>query len=237
MPIYLLDKEDLSFPNPELAEEDGLLGIGGDLSADRLEFAYSLGIFPWYSEGEPIMWWSPDPRTVLFPEKFKVSKSLKQSIRNRNYEFKFDENFEAVIANCARIPRTEDEGTWITHEMQEAYTTLHKQGIAHSAEVYHQNVLVGGLYGVSLGNAFFGESMFFKMRDASKVALYYLIQHLKTWGFDFIDAQMQTSHLISLGAETIPRKEFINLLAQSLKKPTKAGKWKTNQKTDYKSIL
>jgi len=224
MPIFKLPKE-IIFPDPNLAEEDGLLAVGGDLSQERLIEAYANGIFPWYSDGEPILWWSPDPRMILFPDKFKVSKSLRQSIRNKNFEVCFDRDFKAVIQNCAISDRNGDTGTWITTEMQEAYIKLHNAGFAHSVETYKDDKLIGGLYGISLGKAFFGESMFHTESDASKIALYSLVSRMKDWGFHFIDVQQDTKHLESLGAETVPRKKFLELLEGSLKFPSVKGKW------------
>jgi len=224
MAVYSLI-DDIVFPDPNLAEGDGLLAVGGDLSSERLIEAYANGIFPWYSEGEPILWWSPDPRMILFPNKFKVSKSLSQSIRNKGFEVCFDKNFKAVIENCATSDRNGEKGTWITSEMQDAYLTLHNMGYAHSVETYKGDELIGGLYGISLGKAFFGESMFHKERDASKVALNFLIIRMREWGFHFIDVQQDTKHLKSMGAETIPRNVFIGFLNEALKFPVLKGKW------------
>lgn len=224
MPVFVLN-ENLLFPDPNLADDHGLLAVGGDLSIQRLLLAYSNGIFPWYSEGDPIMWWSPNPRMVLFPDNFKVSKSMRQTIRNKKYKVLFDTNFKQVIENCAKLPREDQGGTWITKEMQEAYLDLHRAGYAHSVESYLNGKLVGGLYGISLGKAFFGESMFFKQRDASKVALYYLVEKIKKWDFHFIDAQTETEHLKSLGAVNIPRLKFLQLLKIALKSHTIKGKW------------
>ncbi|MEZ5082444.1 MAG: leucyl/phenylalanyl-tRNA--protein transferase [Bacteroidales bacterium] len=224
MPVYhLLD--DLIFPHPSLADPSGLLAVGGDLSVDRLLLAYANGIFPWYSEKDPIMWWSPDPRTILFPHKLKVAKSYRQTLRNKEYEIKFDEDFESIIKECAQTQRPGQPGTWITSDMIKAYAELHNQGYAHSVEVYMDHKLVGGLYGVSIGAAFFGESMFYKVRDASKIALWHLVEKIKEWDFKFIDAQMDTDHIKRLGAENIPRESFLNLLNEALKFPTVNGKW------------
>ncbi len=214
------------FPHPDKADSDGLLAVGGDLSVNTLIEAYSHGIFPWYSEEIPILWWCPDPRLVLFPEKFKISKSLRQTIKKKKYNVKIDESFEKVIENCALCKRKGQKGTWITEEMKKAYIQLFKEGYAHSFETYYNNELVGGLYGVSLGRTFFGESMFYKMTDASKVALYYLVERLKKWKFHFIDAQQSTQHMKMLGAEEISREEFIRILEVSLKESTIKGKWK-----------
>ena len=228
MAVYQLT-EDLSFPDPELANSDGLLAVDGDLSIDRILLAYSQGIFPWYSEGSRLLWWSPDPRLILYPSKIKRSKSFMRTIKSGKYECKFDTNFEAVIRACAEMPREEDNGTWLVDEMVEAYIELHKLGYAHSVETYFENELVGGLYGLSLGKSFFGESMFFKKSDASKVALSYLCQQAETMGFYFIDAQVETDHLIKMGAEKIDRSKFLDLLDQALEYPTCQGKWTKNK--------
>lgn len=217
---------DFIFPHPELGNEDGLLAVGGDLSVKRLLLAYRYGIFPWYSWETPVLWWSPDPRMVLFPDEFKVSKSLRNKLNQNKFEIRFDISFEEVIRNCAKVPRNEQGETWITEEMIKAYLELHKQGYCHCVETWHREELVGGLYGVSLGRAFFGESMFYKMSDASKVALYYLVEKTKEWSFHFIDAQQQTIHLQSLGAKPIARKKFLSLLDEAMKYPTKKGKWR-----------
>lgn len=218
-------ESNIVFPDPSEANEDGLLAAGGTLNADTLLHAYSKGIFPWYNEGSPILWWSPDPRMVLFPGEMKVSKSLQQIISSEKFICRFDSDFENVIDNCAKVPRNDQEGTWITEEMIKAYIVLHKSGFAHSVETYIEGKLVGGLYGVSLGGSFFGESMFHLKPDASKVALYHLVKNLLNWHFDLIDVQVPTKHLQSLGAREIPRKEFLLLLKSNLKKPTKKGKW------------
>jgi leucyl/phenylalanyl-tRNA--protein transferase len=225
MPVFQLSDE-LIFPDPSFAEPEGLLAVGGDLSSERLLTAYANGIFPWFSENGPILWWSPDPRFILFPDKFKVSHSLQQKIKRKVFTVKIDSNFEQVINACAETERKYEEGTWITKEMKEAYIGLHHEGFAHSFETYFEGNLVGGLYGVSLGKAFFGESMFYTMTDASKVALYYLVQKVKGFGFQFIDSQVETDHLMSLGAELISRNEYLKLLKGAiLTKPSKTGKW------------
>ncbi len=225
MPVYLLD-DSLSFPDPGLASDDGLLAIGSDLSVERLLLAYSHGIFPWYNEDNPIMWWSPDPRMVLFPDKFKVSDSLKQLIRRETFQVSFDTAFEEVIEHCSRVPRQAQEGTWITTGMKEAYIKLHEKGFAHSVETYFEGELVGGLYGVSIGKAFFGESMFHLKSNASKVAFVYLIKRLTGWLFHIIDAQQETRHLQSFGAQAIPRKDFLNIIEKAVHEPGIYGKWK-----------
>jgi len=210
--MYLLS-EDLIFPPVHLANEDGLLAIGGDLSAERLELAYKSGIFPWYNQGEPIIWYSPNPRMVLFPENLKISKSMKQLIRKKEFKITFNQNFSEVISNCKNIFRAADQGgTWITNEMQEAYIELHKKGIAKSVEVWLGNELVGGLYGIDLGTVFCGESMFSKVSNASKLAFIYMVQKFEKENYKLIDCQVYNNHLASLGADEIPRAEFLKFL-------------------------
>jgi len=224
MPVYQLTN-DLLFPDPAKANPDGLLAVGGDLTPDRLILAYSNGIFPWYSDDNPILWWSPDPRLVLFPDNLKVSNSLRQIIKQEKFEIRFDADFPGVIRNCAIVNRKDQDSTWITEDMVKAYIDLHELGYAHSVEAYFENELVGGLYGISLGKAFFGESMFYFKNDASKVALFNLAGKLKQWKFNFIDAQVKTSHMISMGAKEIRRKEYLDLLESSLKYETRRGRW------------
>ncbi|MEA3302733.1 MAG: leucyl/phenylalanyl-tRNA--protein transferase [Pseudomonadota bacterium] len=206
---------DSDFPDPRLAESEpnGLLAIGGDLSVTRLSNAYRSGIFPWFSAGEPILWWSPDPRLLLIPEKIHISRSLRKTLRRGDYRTTFDEAFCDVIGNCAATPRSDQPGTWIIGEMIDAYTELHHHGYAHSVEVWHGTNLVGGLYGVAIGSAFYGESMFSLMSNASKIALVALTRKLQHDGFHFIDCQMETPHLLTLGAETVPREEFLKMNA------------------------
>ena len=213
-----LDKEDIWFPDPYNAPGDYPLAIGGDLSPERLIFAYSLGIFPWYSEDEPILWWSPDPRMVLFPDELKISRSLKKVLKNKGFEVRFNTAFEDVIKNCATVKRKGQDGTWLTPEMIEAYIRLHKLGFAHSVETYLDGKLVGGLYGVAIGGVFFGESMFHKVSDASKVAFVHLVKRLKEKGFDIIDCQQSTPHMARFGAREIPRKEFLDIISKSIHK-------------------
>ncbi len=215
MPVFRLTEE-LVFPSPELAEEDGLLAVGGDLSQDRLLLAYSLGIFPWYSDNSPILWWSPDPRLVLIPRELKVSRSLRQTIRKGVFTVTMDNAFGEVIRNCAEVRRKGQQGTWITEEMISAYIHLHHAGFAHSVESWHCGELVGGLYGIALGKAFFGESMFAKKSSASKVALVTLVEHLSSLDFSFIDCQVTTEHLRSLGAREVPRRNFLQMLKKAL---------------------
>ncbi len=224
MPVFELINEHI-FPPVNLAEDNGLLAVGGDLSTARLLLAYSLGIFPWYSEGDPILWWSPDPRLVLFPEDLKISRSLQQTIRKEEFTITMDTAFETVINNCADVHKKDDDGTWITTEMVNAYTNLHKSGYAHSVEAWHKGNLAGGLYGVSLGSAFFGESMFMKKSNASKVAFIFLVKHLIKRKFTLIDCQIKTDHLLSLGATEIHRHEFIERLGSAMEVPTQKGKW------------
>ncbi len=224
IPYYLTNDVDY-FPNPELAlsEPNGLLAIGGDLSSERLLAAYRQGIFPWFDE-EPILWWSPDPRTILTVDSVHISTSLKKAIRQNDFEVRADENFTQVIQACA-APRKDANGTWITKEMQNAYIRLHELGYAHSIEVYSQETLVGGIYGISLGRLFFGESMFSRKTNASKIALVYLAEQLKQWNFEFIDCQMWSPHLASLGATTITRKVFLEKLTQNNKFESRISKW------------
>ena len=204
------------FPPVELAlaEPNGLLAAGGDLSPERILAAYRRGIFPWFSAGEPILWWSPNPRMVLFPTELKVSRSLAKVLRNKPYEVTLDTAFGRVIGACASTPRDGQTGTWITAEMQAAYDRLHELGHAHSIEVWMDGELAGGLYGMALGKAFYGESMFSWRTDASKIALAHLCRHLQRQGFGIIDCQMETTHLASLGARPIPRSEFLAVLGR-----------------------
>ena len=212
MALFALDKE-LAFPPVHLAEPDGLLAVGGDLSAERLLLAYKNGIFPWY-EGKHILWWSPDPRFVLFPDALIVSKSMKLLLKKNAFQFTINKAFTEVINNCKTISRKEQAGTWITDEVKTAYANLHQLGFAHSAEVWLNGDLVGGLYGVRLGKVFFGESMFSKTSNASKYALIRYVDQLKTEGVELIDCQVYTEHLETLGADMISRQRFMNLLKE-----------------------
>ncbi len=216
MPVYRLTKK-LIFPPPELADDDGLLAVGGDLSVERLVLAYSMGIFPWYSDGQPILWWSPDPRLILIPAELNMSKTLKQTIRQGRFRVTTNQNFEQVIRGCATIRRKGEQGTWITEEMIDAYIRLHKAGWAHSVESWDGEELAGGLYGVMMGKAFFGESMFAKKTDASKVAFAVYTAELAQRGFELVDCQVTTEHLKRFGAKEIPRAEFLERLAKALK--------------------
>jgi leucyl/phenylalanyl-tRNA--protein transferase len=223
MPVYRLP-EAVLFPPVDHAVKSGLLAVGGDLSPERLLAAYREGIFPWYGDGEPILWWSPDPRFVLFPDELRVSRSMRQFLKKGLVRFMFDRAFREVVAACGR-PRPGQPGTWITPEMREAYGALHDLGYAHSVEVWQGKELVGGLYGVSLGRAFFGESMFSAIPNASKAALITLVECLRERGFDLIDCQVETAHLAGLGARMIPRREFLALLKESLRQETLRGNW------------
>ena len=225
MPVYRLTDE-IIFPPTQLADKTGLLAVGGDLCEERLLLAYSLGIFPWYSEDEPILWWSPDPRLVLYPDEIKVSKSLEKIIKKCAFEVTFDAAFEQVINLCASAGRRENEGTWIVRDMIDAYCRLHETGFAHSVEAWRDGILAGGLYGVSLGGCFFGESMFTLESNASKVAFACLVKYLKENSFDLIDCQVSTGHLKRFGAREIPRSLFLKHLKKSLGLPTLKGKWR-----------
>jgi len=214
--IALLDPYDRqSFPDPRVAllEPNGLLAVGGDLSPGRLHNAYRRGIFPWFSAGDPILWWSPDPRTVIFPKQLHISRSLRKHLRKHDLSVSFDHDFFGVIHGCAQ-PRDDQGGTWLLPQMIAAYQSLHAIGLAHSVEVWRDKELVGGLYGVAIGRAFFGESMFSRVTDASKVALVHLCKRLADWRFGLIDCQMRTDHLVSMGAIEIPREEFLTLLEE-----------------------
>ena len=226
--LHLLDPNDDTTPFPEVTEAlrqpDGLLAVGGCLSSRRLLNAYRHGIFPWYSDGEPILWWSPDPRLVLFPERMRISRSLRKTLRRGVFRVTTDAAFRQVMQACAE-PRSDGAGTWITGEMIEAYVELHARGYAHSVEAWCGERLVGGVYGVALGQVFFGESMFSRMTDASKVALAHLVDRLLAWGYRLVDCQVRTDHLLSLGAEEIPRARFAELLRQWCDLPSTADAW------------
>ncbi|MBW2569516.1 MAG: leucyl/phenylalanyl-tRNA--protein transferase [Deltaproteobacteria bacterium] len=224
MPIFLLSDE-IKFPPPQLAQKDGLLAAGGDLSRDRLLLAYKMGIFPWYSEPEPVLWWSPDPRLVLYPDDIKISKTLKKIIHKNIFHITIDQAFRQIITSCARIRSQNNEETWIVDDMIKSYCKLHESGFAHSVEAWHEGDLAGGLYGVSLGRCFFGESMFTRISNASNVAFVFLVEYLKSLSFDMIDCQVSSEHLIRFGAKEIPRERFLRELEQSLEAPTKTGRW------------
>jgi leucyl/phenylalanyl-tRNA--protein transferase len=219
----VIEKHRFWFPHPDTSDQQGLLAMGGDLDPERILYAYSQGIFPWFEPGCPILWWSPNPRLILFPEDFNLSRSLKKTL-NKPFRYSIDTVFSEVIKACATYSNRVDN-TWITNEMITAYTTLHQMGYAHSFEVWQEDKLVGGLYGISLGKAFFGESMFHSVTDASKLALFFLCSTLKNWQFDFIDCQMPTNHLLKMGAKIISRNHFLDLLSRSLQETTKVGIW------------
>ncbi len=219
-------KTDIWFPDVEESTEEGIVAVGGDLSVERLILAYSRGIFPWYSsDRSPILWWSPNPRFVLFPENLIVSKSMRPYFNQNKFKVTWDQNFEDVIKNCQKIDREDQPGTWITSKMLAAYIQLHKKGYAHSVEIWQENELVGGLYGISLGKVFFGESMFAKVSNASKFGFISLVNQLKQKGFLLIDCQQETKHLESLGANAIKRKDFIDILNDNNIEETYIGSW------------
>lgn len=224
MTIYRLFDEPI-FPDPEEADPDGLLAVGGDLSPQRLLTAYSNGIFPWYAEDSPILWWSTNPRLVLIPEEFHMPRSLRRVLNKGRFSFTLDKDFRGVIRGCARTPRPDQEGTWIIEEMVEAYIMLHDLGYAHSVETWQDGELVGGLYGVSLGSVFFGESMFYQVPDASKAAFAVLVNQLAAWGFSMIDCQQTTNHLLRFGAKELQRFRFLAMLREAMDNPTREGEW------------
>lgn len=215
MPLFKLGKSH-EFPSAELAEPEGILAVGGDLSSRRLLTAYSRGIFPWYSDDEPILWWSPDPRTVLLPENFHVPKRLKRSIKSHDFSLTKNNAFRSVMEHCSSVPRDKQKGTWITDEMIDAYTRLNEKGFADSFEAWAGDKLVGGMYGVRLGRAFFAESMFFKERDASKIVLVHAVNEMFNNGFLFIDAQVYNKHLGQFGFTEIPRSQYLAMLQKAV---------------------
>lgn len=225
MAVIALEEKYRGYTFSAQAEKEGLVAVGGNLSTDSLLLAYKSGVFPWFTPGDPILWWSPDPRLILLPENYKCSRSMRQVINSGKFEIKYDTNFVDVITNCSKVLRPNQEGTWISPEIVKAYKTLHRLGYAHSVETYYQGQLVGGLYGVLLGKAFFGESMFHFMSNASKFAFYHLVLKVKELGIYFIDAQQQTDHLKSLGARSIPRKEFLVVLEKALESPDRTELW------------
>jgi leucyl/phenylalanyl-tRNA--protein transferase len=224
--IPQLNKYELKFPDASQANTDGILAWGGDLTPSRLIRAYQNGIFPWFSSGDPILWWSPDPRLIMELDDFKISKSLKKSMKK--FEYKFDTNFEEVMHKCSTVNRNDQAGTWISSEIIEAFTTIHGMGMAHSIESYQNGELVGGLYGIVVGKVFCGESMFANMSDASKSAYAVLIKHLKEWGYDFIDCQVPTNHLKSLGAKEVSREYFLDRLLKT-NMETVSHTWEINK--------
>jgi leucyl/phenylalanyl-tRNA---protein transferase len=228
MQLTLLDPTQPRQPFPPLhkalKEPNGLLAFGGCLSPQRIINAYRHGIFPWYNPGEPILWWSPDPRLVLFPDKLNISRSLSKTLRKQPFQIRYDSAFYRVVKACAE-PRSEESGTWITDDMLQAYLTLHHLGVAHSFEAWQDGQLVGGLYGIAIGQVFFGESMFHRKTDASKVVFAHLIQQLTAWDYQLIDCQVSSEHLLSLGAEDIPRSRFTELLTKFCDRPPQPQAW------------
>ena len=225
--MYVLRPDDDNFfPAAHTASSEGLLAIGGDLRNDRLLAAYRQGIFPWYSGDQPILWWSPDPRAVLYLDQLKISRSLRKTLRSSQFKVTMDQDFVKVIRSCAE-PRKKDQdgGTWITPQMLYAYVNLYRSGLAHSVEIWLDGKLVGGLYGVALGRAFFGESMFSRSPDSSKTALVYLVRQLQRWKFSFVDCQLPSEHVFSMGAKEIPRSRFLDELEQALVQPGRSGTW------------
>jgi|TARA_B110000091_G_C13799225_1_gene469352 leucyl/phenylalanyl-tRNA--protein transferase len=205
------------FPNPNEGDDQGLLAIGGELSSEWLLSSYKKGIFPWYNNSDPILWWSPNPRMVLIPSEFKISKSFRNTLNKHKFRISMNEDFESVLSNCALIKRQGQTDTWLTNEMQQAYVEMHKLGWAHSVEVWEKEKLVGGLYGIAFGKIFFGESMFSLVSNSSKLALHYLCEKLLSNNFELLDCQVYTSHLLSLGAKTVPRKSFLSTLEKYAK--------------------
>lgn len=227
MPVFLLSEAEITFPHPEMADPNGILAVGGDLSPERLLTAYAAGIFPWFNEGEPIIWWSPDPRFVLFPNELKVSKSMRPYFNQQKFTVTLDMQFEAVMRGCQTQRRTgQFGGTWITEDMVSAYVRLHELGYAHSVEVWkNEEQLVGGLYGIALGKVFFGESMFARETNASKFGFISMVQNLRALDFQLIDCQQETNHLGSLGARAIDRSAFLEILQKNQETQTFLGSW------------
>ncbi|MCB9568269.1 MAG: leucyl/phenylalanyl-tRNA--protein transferase [Myxococcales bacterium] len=224
MAVFLLSDE-LVFPDPRLADEDGLLAVGGDVGPDRLLLAYTHGIFPWSSEGEPILWWCPAPRMVLFLDELKVARSLRKAIRRRPFRLTIDRAFTRVLEGCAETPRPGQDGTWLHPALKAGMSALHRRGIAHSVEAWDGDELVGGLYGLALGSVFCGESMFARRTDASKIAFVALVEQLGAWGFTMIDCQQPTEHLRRFGAREIALEDFLGRLGEGLRRPWKIGPW------------
>ena len=224
MSVFILGEQPV-FPDPAFADPDGLLAVGGDLTRERLVCAYANGIFPWYSSTTPILWWSPDPRPVIVPRRVHVSRSLRKVLKRQEFDIRIDTAFEDVIAACAKTPRPQGEGTWLVNDMIEAYLDLHESGLAHSVEAWRDGELMGGLYGVSLGKAFFGESMFFRTPNASKAAFVTLCRLLHEWEFHLVDCQQTTPHMLALGAQEMRRREFMGLLKCAIRMPTRRGAW------------
>lgn len=224
MPVFQLTSE-IAFPPVHLARHDGLLALGGDLSQARLLEAYARGIFPWFSDGEPILWWSPDPRCILLPNELYISRRLARKLKQGLFEITVDRCFATVVRACAHTRGPGRQSTWITEDMRRAYAELHRNGFAHSVEAWADGELAGGLYGVSLGGCFFGESMFSRIPDASKAALTALVERLRAWGFPLVDCQVSNPHLLRLGARNVPRNHFLDRLEDALAHPTRRGSW------------
>ncbi|MAY79671.1 MAG: leucyl/phenylalanyl-tRNA--protein transferase [Deltaproteobacteria bacterium] len=225
MAVYRIPKDELLFPHPSLAEPSGLLGVGGDLTVDRLLLAYRNGIFPWYAEDQPILWFSPNPRCVLDPRDLRIGRSLGKTLRKGRYRVTLDVDFPSVIDGCKHTPRPGQDDTWITEDMRSAYIDLHHAGYAHSVEVWLDEELVGGLYGVAIGQLFAGESMFSRASDASKTGLIWLVRQLAIWGFTLVDAQVRTDTLARLGAVEIDREQYLDQLAVATAAPERMGPW------------
>ena len=226
MPVFWLSNRNNHFPSPTLATDEGILAVGGDLSPERLLTAYRMGIYPWFNEGEPIAWWSPDPRMVLFPSELKVSRSMRPYFNQQKFRVTFDQAFESVMQHCQAPRNGQWGGTWITNDMLEAYCTLHELGFAHSVEVWQDKALVGGLYGLALGKCFYGESMFSLASNASKFGFISLVKKLESFGFWLVDCQQQTHHLGSLGARAIERSTFLEILVRNEAEETMRGRWR-----------
>lgn len=224
MPVFQLPEQAV-FPRIEFAEPDGLLAVGGDLSTNRLLNAYAQGIFPWYNEGDPILWWSPDPRLVLYPQNLRIAKSMRPIFNQKKYRFTFDTSFREVMLNCRDISRKGQKGTWITKAVLDSYCKLNEMGYAHSVEVWEGEELVGGVYGIALGGCFCGESMFALKKNASKAGFIYMVRLLESRGFTLIDCQVTTDHLMSLGAIEVPRRKFVRELDRSIQLPGLPGSW------------
>ncbi len=225
MPVFELHPHRIEFPDPKYTDDSGILAVGGDLQAERLLLAYDMGLFPWFNENEPPLWWCPDPRMVLYPNELRISKSMRSVLRKNLFRVTADQNFEEVIRNCGAVPRPGQDGTWITEDIVNGYLELHRMGFAHSIEVWSNNTLTGGLYGVSLGKIFFGESMFSLAPNASKVGFIKLVEALKVNDFHLVDCQVHTAHLESLGAEEISRASFLPQLREALTSETIRGSW------------
>ncbi len=225
MPVFELNPTRIEFPDPKYTDESGILAVGGDLQAERLLLAYEMGLFPWFNEDEPPLWWCPDPRMVLYPNELRISKSMRSLLRKNTFRVTADQNFEEVIRQCGAVPRPGQDGTWITEDIINGYLELYRMGFAHSVEVWSNNALTGGLYGVSLGKTFFGESMFSLAPNASKVGFITLVEALKENDFQLIDCQVHTAHLESLGAQEISRTSFLSQLRKSLVTETIRGSW------------